>query len=377
MSGTAPHFPDAPVAKQRLLSLDALRGLDMVCIIGGGEIVHEMAKLWPGTSLGFLSGHFEHVKWEGLHLYDLIFPLFIFLSGAAIPFSFDGRLARGGSRRELWGKIVQRVLLLVILGMVYNGVLSGKPADPRFPSVLGQIGVAWGIAAAVHLLVRDTRVRIGVLIGWLMGIAALQLLFPVPGHGAGELTAAGSVNSWLDRTLLPGRLHRGNFDPDVLLCCVSAASVAMAGSLAGGFLKRPSALTWKTPAWLAGAGSISILLAVLLWSLGYPPVKMLWTATFDLFAIGISALLLALFFGVIDVARLQAWSFPLRVIGLNCLTIYLAARLVSFPDMSAFLFGRLAGYSGDAATLVILCGVVLLEWGLMYVMYRNRWFLKV
>lgn len=365
------------MTKQRLLSLDALRGLDMLCIIGGGEIVRVVARLWPGRVLDSLAAQFEHVKWEGLNLYDLIFPLFIFLSGAAIPFSLDSRMAHGGSRQKLWGKIASRVGLLVGLGIIYNGALSGSPAVPRFPSVLGQIGVAWGIAASVHLLVRENRARTAILFGWLMAIAALQLLVHVPGHGAGDLTATGSVNAWLDRTVVPGRLHRGTYDPEGLLCCVSAASVAMAGALAGGFLKRPSALTWKTPAWLAAAGSASLLLAALCGSLGYPAVKMLWTATFDLFAIGISALLLALFFGIIDLARLQAWSFPLRVIGLNCLTIYLGARLVSFPDMSAFLFGRLAGYFGEAAPLVILCGVVLLEWMLLYLLYRKQWFLKV
>jgi predicted acyltransferase len=368
---------DSSLPKQRLLSLDALRGLDMLCIIGGGEIVREFARLWPGTFLDAIAAQFEHVKWEGLHSYDLIFPLFIFLAGAAIPFSLDSRLARGDSRRHLWGKIVSRVCLLVVLGMIYNGALSGNPAAPRLPSVLGQIGIAWGIAASVHLLVRDNRARASILLGWLIAIAIVQLLIPVPGHGSGNLTASGSVNSWLDRTLVPGRLHRGNFDPEGLLCCISAASVAMAGALAGTFLKRPSALAWKTPASLAAAGTVSILLAALCGSLGYPPVKMLWTSTFNLFAIGISTILLALFFTIIDLARLQAWSFPLRVIGLNCLTIYLAARLVSFHQMSDFLLGRLAGACGEAGPLVILCGVVLLQWVLLVFLYRRQWFLRV
>jgi predicted acyltransferase len=375
---TDPGFsPGTSVPKQRLLSLDALRGLDMLCIIGGGEIVREVARLWPGPVLDSIAAQFEHVKWEGLHFYDLIFPLFIFLSGTAIPFSLDARMAGGEPPRKLWAKIASRACLLVVLGIIYNGALSANPADPRLPSVLGQIGVAWGIAASVHLLVRDTRAKTGILLGWLIAIAAVQLLVPIPGHGAGNLTEAGSVNAWLDRMIVPGRLHRGTFDPEGLLCCVSAASVAMAGALAGVFLKRPSVLTWKTPAWLAAAGGVSVLLAALCWSLGYPPVKMLWTSSFNLFAIGISTLMLALFFGIIDVARVETWSFPLRVIGLNCLTIYLAARLVSFPGMSAFLFGRLAGFSGVAAPLAIIAGVVVLEWTMLYFMYRKRWFLKV
>ena len=111
--------------------------------------------------------------------------------------------------------------------------------------------------------------------------------------------------------------------------------------------------------------------------MGYPPVKALWTASFNLLAIGISTLLFALFFGIIDVARFSSWSFPLRVIGMNSLTIYLGSKLVSFPDMSAFLFGRAAGLAGDAAPLMILCGVLVLEWLVLYFFYRQRWFLRV
>ncbi len=113
------------------------------------------------------------------------------------------------------------------------------------------------------------------------------------------------------------------------------------------------------------------------WTLGYPPIKSLWTASFDLFAIGISTLLFAAFFGIIDVARLHSWSFPLRVIGMNSLTIYLASKLVPFPDMSAFLFGRAAGFAGSAGPLVILVGVLVLEWLVLYFLYRKQWFLRV
>jgi len=374
---TEPDSSQSPVMKQRLLSIDALRGLDMLCIIGGEDIVREVAKLWPAPVFKSLAAQFLHIKGEGLHLYDLIFPLFIFLSGASIPMSLDSRIARGNSRKSLWAKIALRVCLLIVLGIIYNGALSSRQADPRLPSVLGQIGVAWGIAASVYLVVRDTRTRIGVVLGWLLAIAALQLLVPVPGHAAGDLTAEGSVNAWLDRMLVPGRLHRGDFDPEGLLSCLSAASVAMAGALAGVFLKRPSARSWGTVACLVAVGSAAVLLAWICWASGYPPVKTLWTSTFNLYAIGISTLLLSLFFAIIDLGRLELWSFPLRVIGLNSLTIYLGVKLVSFPDMSAFLFGRFSRLWGDGAPLVIICGVIALEWLVLYFFYRKQWFLRV
>jgi predicted acyltransferase len=373
------EFASAPPLplKRRLLSLDALRGFDMLCIIGGNHVIRELARWHPTPALQTLATQFDHVPWDGLHAYDLIFPLFMYLSGIAIPLSMDGRLDRGDSKPKLLKKILLRAGLLVLLGIIYNGALSDKPLDPRFASVLGQIGIAWAIAASLHLAIRDIRTRTGILLGWLAAIAALQLLVPVPGHGAGILTETGAINTWIDRALLPGRLNGATFDPEGLLCILSAASVTMAGSLTGTFLKRPSAYSWKSIGTLIMIGTGAILGGWLCWSLGYPPVKALWTTTFDLFAIGISTLLFALFFGIIDVARFQSWSFPLRVIGMNSLTIYLGSKLVSFPDMSAFLFGRVAGLAGSAGPLLVLCGVLVLEWLALYFLYRKQWFLRV
>lgn len=367
----------APSTPRRMLSLDALRGFDMLCIMGLEDIIRELAHWQKTPALEVLAEQFEHVPWAGLHAYDLIFPLFMFLSGVSIPLSMDARMDRGDSRWKLWQKILTRCALLVVLGMIYNGVLSDKADAPRFASVLGQIGIAWAIAASLQLVVRDMRVRLGLLLGWLVMVAALQLLVPVPGHGAGVLTETGAINTWLDRMLLPGRLHGGTFDPEGLLCAVSAASVTMAGSLVGTFLKRPFACSWKTVGILTAAGAAAVFSGWGCWAMGYPPIKALWTSSFNLLAIGISTLLFALFFGIIDVARFSSWSFPLRVIGMNSLTIYLGSKLVSFPDMSAFLFGRVAWLVGDAGPLILLCGILALEWWVLYFFYRQRWFLRV
>ncbi|MES2438861.1 MAG: DUF5009 domain-containing protein [Verrucomicrobiota bacterium] len=364
-------------APRRMLSLDALRGFDMLCIMGMEDVIRELAHWRKTPALEALAEQFEHVPWAGLHAYDLIFPLFMFLSGVSIPLSMDARLDRGDSRWMLWRKVLTRCALLIVLGMIYNGVLSGKAVEPRFASVLGQIGIAWAVAASLQLVVRDTRARLGILCGWLAAVAVLQLLVPVPGHSAGVLTETGAINTWFDRTFLPGRLHGGTFDPEGLLCALSAASVTMAGSLVGTFLKRPAAHSWKSVGILTAVGAGAVVAGWLCWAAGYAPIKSLWTASFDLFAIGISTLLFAVFFGIIDVARLSSWSFPLRVIGMNSLTIYLGSRLVSFPEMSAFLFGRVAGFGGSAGPLILLVGVLVLEWLVLYFFYRKQWFLRV
>lgn len=364
-------------ARQRLLSLDALRGLDMLCIIGLEDLIRAIAHLWPSGLTETLAEQFEHVPWEGLHAYDLIFPTFMFLSGVSLALSLDARVERGDSKGKLWGKILTRALLLVLFGMIYNGVFSNKPAEPRFASVLGQIGLAWAAAASLCLVVKSWKARLGICIGWLVAVACLQLLVPVPGHGAGMLTPEGAINAWFDRQFLPGRLHGGTFDPEGLFSVICAVPITLAGALAGGGLKSLRDLPWKFTGLLAGSGAFAVILAAIFWKLGYPPVKALWTTTFDLFAIGIASMLFALFFAIIDVARIRKWCFPLCVIGVNSITIYLGSRLVSFPEMSEFLFGRLSWLAGNAAEIVIICGVILLQWLVLWFLYRRQWFLRV
>jgi predicted acyltransferase len=80
---------------QRLLSFDALRGFDLFWIIGGKEIAQAAAALTKWPWLVWLSEQLEHTEWHGFTLYDLIFPLFLFMAGVAMPFSFQKRFEHG------------------------------------------------------------------------------------------------------------------------------------------------------------------------------------------------------------------------------------------------------------------------------------------
>ena len=139
---------DAPLqADQRLLSLDALRGFDMFWIIGGKEIVQAAAKLTSWGWLMWLSNQLEHAEWHGFTLYDLIFPLFLFMAGVAMPFSFAKRSERGATKAQLYRHVLIRALMLVFLGMIYNDLLKFDWATMRYTSVLGHIGIAYFFAA--------------------------------------------------------------------------------------------------------------------------------------------------------------------------------------------------------------------------------------
>mgnify|MGYP001033911696 CR=1 FL=1 len=131
-----------PVSKERLHSLDALRGFDMFWIIGGGALFGALAKATDWSWVHVLAQQTHHVKWIGFHAWDLIFPLFMFISGVAIPFAITSKLEKGVAKPELFKKVFRRMLLLVAFGLVYNGVLQNGFPDMRAASVLAQIGIS-------------------------------------------------------------------------------------------------------------------------------------------------------------------------------------------------------------------------------------------
>jgi predicted acyltransferase len=363
-------------AKTRLLSLDALRGFDMFWIIGGDAFFRSLAEVTNWGWARAWAAQLEHVEWAGFHFYDFIFPLFMFISGVAIPLSLLAKAETAADKRPIYLKLVKRALLLVVLGFVYNHLTDLQFSTQRYASVLGQIGLAYLFAALIMLKVRSLKGRLAALAGILVGYAAVQLLVPVPGIGAGILTPEGTINGWVDRLLLPGRLYDRVFDPEGILCILSATSVTLMGGLAGLVLRSGKIAPYRKTLILAASG---VGLTTLGYVLGgfYPIIKKAWTSTFDIYAAGLSFILLALFYLVIDVWGLQKWSFFFRVIGMNSITIYLGTRMIDFDHTSQFWFGGLARLSRTAGILVIEAGAIAVEWLVLYFLYKKKVFLRV
>jgi len=146
--------------------------------------------------------------------------------------------------------------------------------------------------------------------------------------------------------------------------------------LAGLVLRSEKSSAYRKTLILAGSG-VSLTTAGLVLGHWYPIIKKAWTSTFDITAAGLSFLLLALFYLVVDVWKVRKWSFFFRVIGLNSITIYLGTRIVDFDYTSKFLFGGLARLAGEAGVLVLGTGVILIEWVLLYFLYKKNVFLRV
>ena len=127
-------------ANKRLMSLDTLRGFDMMFIMGLSGLVMAICGLFPGGEDCWLATTMKHVKWHGLAHHDTIFPLFLFIAGISFPFSYGKQISNGVSKKSIYLKILKRFLILVALGIVYNGFFKLDLEKIRVCSVLGRIG---------------------------------------------------------------------------------------------------------------------------------------------------------------------------------------------------------------------------------------------
>lgn len=363
--------------KERLQSLDTLRGFDMAMLVGGCGIIIALADATGWGWMETLEKQMHHVSWEGFRFYDLIFPLFMFISGVAIPYAINSKIEKGVARSLLFRKIFIRLVALVVFGILYNGALRKGFTDLRYASVLAQIGFGYFFAALIFLYTRHFKRVVFWLLGIMAGVAVLQLFVPVPEYGAGTFEKATSINAWLDRMLIPGKLHNGMFDPEGVLCIVSAVTVTLLGGVAGYVIRSVQITMQKKALYIALGGTALIVLALAL-SPVYPIIKRMWTVPYVMLSGGISALALALFYYFIDVKGYKNWTLFFRVFGMNSITIYMANKILDFERLSAFFLGWTSVHFNEKwGTVLIACGILTLQWALLYFLYKRKIFLRV
>lgn len=371
----------------RLLSLDTLRGFDMLWIAGGSAIITTLADTTGAGWLKSLSLQMDHVPWIGFHFFDLIFPLFMFISGVAIPLSVKSALSKNLTRGSIVTKALKRMIILIILGFLYNGDFRDGFSNARYVSVLGQIGVAYFFASVIYLFSGSLRATIIWLASLLACVSILQLFVPVPGAGAGVLTPEGHINGYIDRMILPGRLAYGHdgmvpfgehgfYDALGLLSIVSAIGITLMGIIAGKILQDQKISEYRKTLLFSVTG-VALILSALLISPVYPVIKACWTTTYNLLAGGISFLLMALFYLVVDVWKSRKWTLFFRVIGMNSIFIYLFVRVIPVEKVTTFFTGWITIPAGIYGGILTSIFCVLVEWLLLYYMYKKKIFIKV
>ena len=365
---------------KRLLSLDALRGFDMIFIMGFASVITSLCCLFPGGEGCWLETQMHHVAWDGLRHHDTIFPLFLFIAGISFPFSYAKQQARGASRRDIYRKIIKRGVVLFLLGLVYNGFFRLELSTLRFYSVLARIGFAWMFAALLFINFKPrTRVVIAALL--LVGYWLLLKFIPAPdAPGADPLSLEGNLVGYIDRSLIPNHIYqKGLFDPEGLLSLLPAIVTAMLGMFTGEFVRLDEGkVSGSRKSLYMALAALAMLVVGLVWSLDFPVNKKLWSSTFVLVVGAYSLGMFALFYYIIDVRGWKGWTKFFEVVGLNSITIYLAQRIIPFGSINRFFLGGLAGLCSDkVGALILNVGYFAVSWLFLWFLYKKKVFLKV
>ena len=369
----------------------------MFFIMGGGLLIRRLCVLFGWGEDCALARQFVHVTWNGLHCEDMIFPLFLFIAGVSFPYSLAKQLERGHSRGAIALRCAKRMAVLFLLGLLYGGFFTSlDPAATVFGSVLGRIGIAWFLAAVLHLFC-GTCVRVAIAAFILLAYWMLLLHVPAPdaaqvivperfsAYADGPFSPAANLAGYLDRLILPGRLTvPGVISNQGLLSTAPSVVTAMLGMFTGEFMRgRGVSLSGGRRTLVLFAASVMLIALGCLVAFGcgswsMPFNKILWSTSFTLAVGGISLALFASFHYLVDVREMQSWAFAFRVIGLNSITIYLLQRLIDFDAVAKMFIGGFARYLPECTFgVLVCCGHIVLCWLLLWFLYRNKAFLKV
>jgi predicted acyltransferase len=400
VSTTAPAAPTA--ASVRLTSLDAFRGATMLFMASEILRIPSLARAYPeSTTSRVLASLLDHRAWVGCAPWDLIQPAFMFMVGAALPFSLASRRARGQRFGALFAHAGLRALLLVALGIFLRS--QGRAQTYfTFEDVLTQIGLGY----VFLFLLAWTRPRVQLLAAAaiLVGYWAAFALYPLPAAGFDTTTVGvpadwphkqeGFARHWdkntnlahaFDRWFLnlfprerPFEFNRGGY---LTLNFVPSLATMIFGLLAGGLMRsaRPGPEKARLLV-LYGAGGL--LLGVVLHATGLCPiVKRIWTPSWTVFSAGWVAVLLAAFSYVVDIRGYRRWTFPLLVVVMNSLAMYVLVHVAEgYLERSLLThFGRGAFEAFGAPFAPILIGAATLAilWLILWWMYRNRVFVRL
>jgi predicted acyltransferase len=369
----------------RVMSIDAVRGFDMFWIIGGWYIFNGLHTALNNPTTAFLKNQLTHVEWEGFVFEDLIMPLFLFIVGVVMPFSFSKRLDRGDSKRKLYIHVVLRSVILFVLGMIAQGNLLDLDLSKLkiYCNTLQAIAAGYLISAIIILNMR-VRWQVVTTVLLLLLFWALMMLVPFPDRVADRLDQDANLAAFIDRVILCP------FDDGLnytwILSSMTFACTVMLGAMAGHLLRTEISGPRKVRIlFFLGIGTLVLGALWGGWFFGigkfyaglFPIIKRLWTSSFVLFSAGLSYLLLAVFYLVIDVWGFKKWAYGFVVIGTNAIFVYMLTHLINFRSIASVFVGGLDQFVGPWKDLIHAVAGFAIVWLILFWMYRKKTFIKV
>lgn len=368
--------PPPPSTSERLISLDAFRGLTIALMIMANN-----------AGSGAMYYQFQHAEWNGWTIADTIFPSFIWIVGVAITIALGKRLAAGTPKQRLITQATRRAAILFVFGLIIYAVPNFDLSTQRILGVLQRIAICYFIAVLIYL---GTNVR-GQIV-WTLGLLAsywmLMTLVPVPGYGPGNLSVDGNFAHYIDRIVLGHHNYHSTktWDPEGVVSTIPSIATAVLGLLAGRLLTIRRSLAERC-VWMFITGS-ALMFTAFVCEIWMPINKHLWTSSFSLFMAGLDFLIFGGFLWLIDGCGYKKFVKPFTIFGMNAITVYMVSELfsellhaipVGGSNLRRWIFQNLFASMATPQTAAFLYALAftLLMYLLGYALYRKKWFLRV
>ncbi len=331
-----------------------------------------------------------HASWNGWTFADTIFPTFLWIVGVALTLSTAARAERGEDRASLLKHAIRRGLMLFCCGVFLDLFSFPNRHFPffyfgdrlQFTGVLQKIAVCYLVAFVIFLWTSWRGVVLGI-VGLNLIYLGVMFLYPVPGCGAGALTMDCNFARYLDGMLLKGHMW-GNAnaqDPDGLGSVLPATSTILFGVLVG-YLLRIESTSRQLISRLLAMGCALAGAGILLANWVIPVNKPLWTTSYAVLMAGIAAVAFAFWYWVVDVKKWSRWLTPLEIFGMNAVAAYMISRLgINIPKVHYFgktLYDDVCRQIANGANASLLYAILFVigVYVAVYLMYRQRWFLR-
>jgi predicted acyltransferase len=358
----------------RIVSVDTLRGFDMFWIMGGEAILKSLDNVFHSPTTQFISTQLDHVDWLGFRFYDIIMPLFVWLAGVSIPFSFSRRLGKTDSRSALWTHIIRRFFILWILGMAVQGnLLSYDFSQFKFYSNTLQSIATGYLIAAVLVLYIGVRGQLLATLGLMMVYWFVMAVVPIPGIDSGLYNPNENMALYIDKLIL-GKFQDGT-TYTWILSSLNFGATTMLGVFAGYLLKSDARGLQKV--WLLTILGVGLIIIARLWHPLHPIIKHIWTGSFVLFTGGICYISMALFYLIVDELKFRKLAKVFIIIGSNSIVAYTAWHLFDFSLIAEVFTKGLQPIAGEWYAFIRATMAFLVIFLILRYMYMKKIFIKV
>ncbi|MCM1176944.1 MAG: hypothetical protein NC308_09145 [Clostridium sp.] len=371
--------------KTRLASLDVLRGLDLFLLLAIGPVLHTLVWTSDGAAIDIIRGQVEHAAWHGFVLWDIIMPLFMFMSGVTIPFSMERYKSGIRPDKTFYLRLLKRFAMLFFLGWIVQGNLLAfdwKAFHP-FANTLQAIAVGYVFSALIYVLL-DRKWQI-------MAVLVLFIAYIVAFIASGmDLDPQSNIAMAVDKAVLGSHrdgvvwLPDGSWSYDLsyqytwILSSLNFIVTVMLGCFAGQIMKNgeDGMATSRKAAMLLVTG-ILLVAAGLLMDPFFPIIKKIWSSSMTLFSGGICFLLMAAVYYAVDVkgrSRGLDWA---RYYGMNSIAAYFIGEVIVFTSVSASFLHGMEQWLGEYYPVLLSAANVTILFLILRRMYKSGIFLKI